>query len=129
MKKIITALCLLICLLTMISCSHPQKDILHLGVNATITEIDTSNKTITVKGSDEEGFLGAKCLIDCSKIPMIYCNYDTGEVKEISIKDLQVSDEVILSIRSPEITALKNTDEPKKTINIEQLQLSTQRIK
>ena len=38
------------------------------------------NKIITTKDSGEEGVLGDDCLIDCSQIPMIYCNYDTQTI-------------------------------------------------
>ena len=37
-----------------------------------------------------KGVLGDDCLIDCSKIPMIYCNYDTQDVVDITLDDLQV---------------------------------------
>ena len=34
---------------------------------------------------------------------MIYCNYDTQNVVTITLDDLQVGDEIILTIRSSEI--------------------------
>ena len=49
MKKCIIVLSLIICLLGLVSCGTSKEDVLHLGVNAIITEIDTTNKTITVK--------------------------------------------------------------------------------
>lgn len=125
MKKCIILLSLLICLLTLVSCETSKEDVLHLGINATITEIDTTNKTITVKDSDDHGVLGSKCLIDCSEIPMIYCNYTTQQVKDISFDDLQVHDDIILSIRTSEIESYR---EQNSILKIEQLQLSTQRI-
>ena len=76
MKKMIMALCIFICVLTLVACSGQQtNEPLILGVNAIITEIDKENKIITTKDSGEEGVLGDDCLIDCSQIPMIYCNY------------------------------------------------------
>ena len=54
-----------------------------------------------------KGVLGDDCLIDCSQIPMIYCNYDTQDVVDITLDDLQVGDEIILAIRSSEITRKK----------------------
>ena len=101
---------------------------LTLGVNAIITEIDKENKIITTKDSGEEGVLGEDCLIDCSKIPMIYCNYDTQDVVDITIDDLQVGDEIILTIRSSEIENLQKEDDNKGKIAVEQLQLGTQRM-
>ena len=93
-----------ICAFTLVACSGQQtNEPLTLGVNAIITEIDKENKIITTKDSGEEGVLGEDCLIDCSKIPMIYCNYDTQDVVDITLDDLQVGDEIILTIRSSEI--------------------------
>ena len=102
---------------------------LTLGVNAIITEIDKENKIITTKDSGEEGVLGDDCLIDCSQIPMIYCNYDTQDVIDITLDDLQVGDEIILTIRSSEIENLQKEDDNKAKIAVEQLQLGTQKIK
>ena len=76
---------------------------LALGINAIITEIDKENKIIFTKDNGEEGILGDDCLIDCSQIPMIYCNYDTQDVVDITLDDLQVGDDIILTIRSSEI--------------------------
>ncbi len=128
MKRIIIFLCFLTCFFTLVSCSFQEKDILHLGVNAIITEVDISNKTISVKDHSDEGILGKNCLIDCSEVPIIYCNYDTGEVKDISFEDLQVDDEVILNIRSSELKSLQEQNSENKITKIEQLQLGTQRI-
>lgn len=128
MKKIILALCLLVFSLTLASCGSSSDEILHLGVNAVITEIDAQNKTIIVRDAGKQGFLGEKCLIDCSEIPLIYCRYDTHQVQDISFDDLQVNDDVILSIRESEIESYKNENGQSGAIKIEQLQLGTQRI-
>ena len=130
MKKMIMALCIFICVFTLVACSEQQtNEPLTLGVNAIITEIDKENKIITTKASGEEGVLGDDCLIDCSQIPMIYCNYDTQDVVDITLDDLQVGDEIILTIRSSEIENLQKEDDNKAKIAVEQLQLGTQRIK
>ena len=130
MKKMIMALCIFICVFTLVACSGQQtNEPLALGINAIITEIDETNKIITTKDSGEEGVLGDDCLIDCSQIPMIYCNYDTQDVVGITLDDLQVGDEIILTIRSSEIENLQKEDDNKAKIAVEQLQLGTQRIK
>lgn len=130
MKKMIMTLCMFICAFTLVACSEQQiNEPLTLGVNAIITEIDKENKIITTKDSGEEGVLGEACLIDCSKIPIIYCNYDTQDVVDITLDDLQVGDEIILTIRSSEIENHQTEDNNKAKIEVEQLQLSTQRIK
>ena len=65
MKKMIMALCMFICVFTLVACSGQQtNEPLTLGVNAIITEIDKENKIITTKDSGEEGVLGDDCLID-----------------------------------------------------------------
>ena len=130
MKKMIMVLCIFICVFTLVACSGQQtNEPLTLGVNAIITEIDKENKIITTKDSGEEGVLGDDCLIDCSQIPMIYCNYDTQDVIDITLDDLQVGDEIILTIRSSEIENLQKEDGNKTKIEVEQLQLGTQRIR
>ena len=129
-KRMMMALCIFVCTFTLVACSGQQtNEPLTLGVNAIITEIDKENKIITTKDSEEKGVLGNDCLIDCSKIPMIYCNYDTQNVVAITLDDLQVGDEIILTIRSSEIENLQKEDDNKTKIAVEQLQLGTQRIK
>ena len=130
MKKVLLALYVFVCMFTLVACSGQQtNEPLMLGGNAIITEIDKTNKIITTKDNGEEGVLGDACLIDCSKILMIYCNYATQDVVSIAFDDLQVGDEIILTIRSSEIENLQKEDNNKVKIAVEQLQLGTQRIK
>mgnify|MGYP005968617525 CR=1 FL=1 len=120
-KRMMMALCIFVCTFTLVACSGQQtNEPLTLGVNAIITEIDKENKIITTKDSEEKGVLGNDCLIDCSKIPMIYCNYDTQNVVAITLDDLQVGDEIILTIRSSEIENLQKEDDNKTKIAVEQ---------
>lgn len=129
-KKAIISFYMFICVVTFVACTvQPTEDSLTLGVNTIITKIDKANQTITVKDNSEDVVLGKACLIDCSKIPIIYCNYDTQDVVDITLDDLQVGDEVILTIRSSEIENHQTEDNNKAKIEVEQLQLSTQRIK
>ncbi len=53
----------------------------------------------------------------------------TQDVVGITLDDLQVGDEIILTIRSSEIENLQKEDDNKAKIAVEQLQLGTQRIK
>ena len=129
MKKIVGILSLFIFIFVLAACGGQQKEkSFHFGINAIITEIDVTNKVITVKDSDEEGILGDNCDIDCSKVPMIYCNYDTGKVISLSFEDLQVNDEVLLGIKSSEIENLHSADGNTTKIKVEQIQLGTQRL-
>lgn len=47
-----------------------------------------------------KGVLGDDCLIDCSQIPMIYCNYDTQDVVDgVSLADVQQQSEPVRQSR------------------------------
>lgn len=129
MKKFIAVFSICVCILALAACGNQQtEDMLHLGVKVIITEIDTTNKIITVKDSDGENILGGKCNIDCSNIPMIYCDYDTGELKSVCFEDLQVNDEILLGIYSSEIQKVKSEDDNLSKIEVRQIQLGTQRL-
>lgn len=65
---------------------HPE-GILHLGLNAEIVEIDTSNHILYVKDIDESvDVFGDRCAIDCnyaiSRFNLLYVNYgDANDVR------------------------------------------------
>ena len=121
------ALCLLTLLLSLSGCG-PLKDDTLLTVNAVITEVDTEKQTITVKDDAGERTLGEDCLIDCSSIPVAYCDFATQKVTRISFEELQVNDKVIVSIRSSEMESFRSGSGGENTIKVEQLQLYTQRV-
>lgn len=121
------ALCLLTLLLSLSGCGSLKDDTL-LTVNAVITEVDATKKTITVKDDADENTLGEGCLVDCSSIPMVYCDFATQKVARISFEELQVDDKVIVSIRSSEMESFRNCLNEVSAITIEQLQLYTQRV-
>ena len=120
------ALCFLTLFLFLSGCGSLKDDTL-LIVNAVITEVDTEKQTITVKDDADERTLGEDCLIDCSSIPMVYCDFATQEVTRISFEDLQVKDKVIVSIRSSEMESFRSGG-GENTLKVEQLQLYTQRM-
>ena len=119
------ALCLLTLLLSLSGCGSLKDDSL-LIANAVITEIDTAKQTITLKDDADENTLGEECLVDCSSIPMFYCDFATQKATRISFEDLQVKDKVIVSIRSSEMESFRSSG-GENTIKVEQLQLYTQR--
>ena len=121
------ALCLLTLLLSLSGCGSLKDDTL-LTVNAVITEVGTAKQTITVKDDADENTLGEGCLVDCSSIPMVYCDFATQKVARISFEELQVDDKVIVSIRSSEMESFRNRLNEVSAITIEQLQLYTQRV-
>ena len=114
-------------LLSLSGCGSLKDDTL-LTVNAVITEVDTEKQTITVKDDAGERTLGEDCLIDCSSIPVAYCDFATQKVTRISFEDLQVNDKVIVSIRSSEMESFRSGSGGESTIKVEQLQLYTQRV-
>lgn len=120
-------LCLLTLLLSLSGCGSLKDDTL-LTVNAVITEVDTEKQTITVKDDAGERTLGEDCLIDCSSIPVAYCDFATQKVTRISFEELQVNDKVIVSIRSSEMESFRSGSGGESTIKVEQLQLYTQRV-
>ena len=120
------ALCLLTLLLSLSGCGSLKDDSL-LIVNAVITEVDAAKKTITVKDDADESTLGEGCLLDCSSVPMVYCDFATQKVARISFEDLQVNDKVIVSIRSSEMESFRSGGNEENTLKVEQLQLYTQR--
>ena len=85
------ALCFLTLFLFLSGCGSLKDDTL-LIVNAVITKVDTGKQTIMVKDDADESTLGEDCLIDCSSIPMVYCDFATQKVTRISFEDLQVND-------------------------------------
>ena len=119
-------LCLLTLLLSLSGCGSLKDDSL-LIVNAMITEVDAAKQTITVKDDADESALGKECLIGCSSVPMVYCDFATQKVTRISFEELQVNDKVIVSIRSSEMESFRSGGNEENTLKVEQLQLYTQR--
>lgn len=113
-------------LLSLSGCDSLKDDTL-LIANAVITEIDTAKQPITVKDDVDESTLGEECLLDCSSVPMAYCDFATQKVTKISFEDLQVNDRVIVSIRSSEVENFRSGGNEENTLKVEQLQLYTQR--
>ena len=120
------ALCLLTLFIFLSGCGSLKDDTL-LTVNAVITEVDTGKQTITVKDDADESALDKECLIGCSSVPMVYCDFATQKVTRISFEELQVNDKVIVSIRSSEMESFRSGSGGENTIKVEQLQLYTQR--
>ena len=104
-----------------------MKDDSLLIANAVITEINTEKQTITVKDDVDESALDKECLIGCSSVPMVYCDFAAQKVTRISFEDLQVNDKVIVSIRSSEMENFRSGGNEENTLKVEQLQLYTQR--
>ena len=109
-------------------CKKTENDVLQLGLNAIIVEIDNSNQVIYVSDTEHEDVFGERAAIDCSKAierdSIFYVDYDrdtTDNLRFIEFEDLMVGDMIILGIYESE---LKGTED----IRVEDIQLSTQRL-
>ena len=129
MKKYLSILIVLLIMAGTIGCKKKEDDVLHLGLNAIIVEIDHENQLIYVSDTEHEDVFGERTAIDCSKAierdSIFYVDYDsdtTDNLRFIEFKDLMVGDMIILGIYESE---MKGTD----VILAEDIQLSTQRLK
>lgn len=122
MRKRILIILTLIFTLSLTACVKQKEAVLN-GLNAEVIKIDSEKEILEVKGLDENSPLGESCLIDCKDIPMIYCNFENGDVKSIDFDTFQLEDEIILNIYESELENI--SDDPIKVI---QIQLATQRL-
>ena len=128
MKKYLSILFVLLIVAGITGCKKKEDDVLHLGLNAIIVEIDHKNQLIYVSDTEHENVYGGRAGIDCSKAiernSIFYVDYDsdtTDNLRYIEFEDLMVGDMVILGIYESE---LNGTD----AILVEDIQLSTQRL-
>ena len=128
MKRLLSIVFALFIVAGITGCKKAQDDVLHLGLNAIIVEIDHENQLIYVSDTEHEDFFGGRAAIDCSKAierdSVFYVDYDsdtTDNLRFIEFKDLMVGDMIILGIYESE---LNGTD----AILVEDIQLSTQRL-
>ena len=129
MKKLLSILFVLLIVAGITGCKNTEDDVLHLGLNAIIVEIDHQQQLIYVSDTEHEDVFGGRAAIDCSKAierdSIFYVDYDsntTDNLRFIEFKDLMVGDMIILGIYESE---LSGTD----AILVEDIQLSTQRLK
>ena len=129
MRRFLIILLSLLIVAAITGCKKIEDDVLHLGLNAIIVEIDHENQLILVSDTEHEDAFGGRAAIDCSKAierdSIFYVDYDsdtTDNLRFIEFEDLMVGDMIILGIYESE---LKGTD----VILAEDIQLSTQRLK
>ena len=110
-------------------CKKTENDVLQLGLNAIIVEIDNSNQVIYVSDTEHEDVFGERAAIDCSKAierdSIFYVDYDsdtTDNLRFIEFEALMVGDMVILGIYESELNGTN-------AILVEDIQLSMQRLK
>ena len=129
MRRFLSIAFALLIMAALTGCQKTDEDVLHLGLNAIIIEIDHENQLIYVSDTEHEDAFGGRAAIDWSKAierdSIFYVDYDsdtTDNLRFIEFEDLMVGDMIILGIYESE---LKGTD----VILAEDIQLSTQRLK
>ena len=128
MKKWSLLILAFVCGIGLIGCKqHDTEDILHLGLNAEIIEIDSSKQIVYVSDTEADAIFGGRCGIACQKLMdsrnIIYVDYDTGEVTSIDFSDLAVGDKVIVNAYESQLNGVFDG-----TLEVEQIQLGTQRL-
>ena len=128
MKNYLSILIVLLIMAGTTGCKKKEDDVLHLGLNAIIVEIDHEHQLLYVSDTEHEDVFGGRAAIDCSKAierdSIFYVDYDsdtTDNPRFIEFEDLMVGDMIILGIYESE---LNGTD----AILVEDIQLSTHRL-
>ena len=128
MRRFLSTAFALLIMAALAGCQKTDEDVLSLGLNAIIVEIDHANQLIYVSDTEHGDVFGGRSAIDCSKAierdSIFYVDYDsdtTDNLSFIKLEDLMVGDMIILGIYESE---LKGTD----AILVEDIQLSTQRL-
>jgi len=104
----------------------PVRKMAHDGMtaNAVVLEIGPGKNEITVKDADSDGIFGSGCTIDCTEASFVYCDYESGEVRSITLENLSANDDVIIEISVSEMQNVL-----KGRAKARWIQLSTQRLK
>lgn len=130
MKKTLrlAALTLFALLLALLCCGCSEEDVLHAGLNAELLEVDVQNKTIRVSNLTEVGkTFDREYTFDCSEAEkndlILYVQYGTGEVTNISLSDLQPGDELLLWIYDSQLQKAET-----ETAMLYEIQPGTQRL-
>jgi len=110
----------------LVSCQS-QEDVLCLGLNAKVVEIDTQQMILYVQDIDENAdVFGQRCALDCKQAAqedrLIFVDYETHELTSISIYEFQVGDEIIVEMYTSQKEGAKDA-----SARAEQVQLGTQR--
>ena len=124
MKRKLLVFVIACLLFGMFGCAAEQ-DVLHMGVNAVITGVDLEAQTVIVKDPGEEGFFGEGCTLvwEADAFELIYCDFESGDVREILLSDLEIGDEITVTASESELSGAESG-----TVKIQQIQLMTQRM-
>lgn len=132
MKKTVAFLLILLGILPLLLCCN-QQEALHFGSDAEILEIDLQKGTMKVRCL-EESIKDTVVVVDCRSAAeghqILYVEYETDRIEDISLADLQVGDTVTLGMQEDAYQGLK-TKQPINGDRIEaySVQLLTQRLR
>ena len=111
----------------LVSCKT-EEDALWAGLNAKVVEIDTEQMILYVQDIDESAAVfGQRCALDCKQAAqeerLIFVDYETSELTNISFYEFQVGDEIIIEMYTSQKDGAKDA-----SARAEQVQLGTQRL-
>ncbi len=123
MKKAMSFLLLFAVILLTTGCMR-ERETERLGLNARILEIDQDDPILYISDEPESQVFGERLAVDCANLiekgKILYVNYETQEISQISFSDLAAGDQIIISAYSSQLSA-------PPPIQVEQIQLGTQR--
>ena len=124
MKKIMAVMAVLLLLCSLLGCSK-ETDVLHMGINAVVLGVDLEKNTVMVADPAEEDVFGEACVLvgNDADFEMIYCDFDSQDVRQIELRDLMTGDEITVNVYESE---LQNAGAG--TVHVRQIQLMTQRL-
>ena len=110
----------------LVSC-RPEQDNEWWGLNAKVVEIDAEQMILYIQDMDEDAnVFGQRCALDCKQAAqedrLIFVDYETNELTNISIYEFQVGDEIIIEMYTSQKEGAKDA-----AARAEQVQLGTQR--
>ena len=93
MRRFLSIAFALLIMTSLTGCQKTDEDVLHLGLNAIIVEIDHENQLIYVSDTEHEDVFGGRAAIDCSKAierdSIFYVDYDSDTTDNLSFIKLE----------------------------------------
>ena len=110
----------------LVSCRE-KEDVLCMGMNARVVEIDPEQMILYIQDIDEDAeIFGQRCALDCKQAAeeknLIFVNYETSNLTDIPFAEFQVGDELVISMLTSQRDGAKDA-----SALAEQVQLGTQR--
>ena len=86
----------------LVSCRE-KEDVLWMGLNARVVEIDPEQMILYIQDVDESAAVfGQRCALDCKQAAaekkLIFVDYETSDLTEIPFGEFQVGDELVISM-------------------------------